>query len=773
MRKIPFALLNRAVDISEEFAKFENIYFHADRITRFDAETLTGWVHWGRYALKTRLAFNQYSVPFEPSRAWEFPPVYPEDLVLPLRLDFINPRTLRLRLSGKTQARPDPPLMLNSKPGVDRSWEKAEKPGGTIYRHECGSLHIHYDPLTIELKDRDGRLLTKTHTMQDYRCLINSDPTPLTLVRRVRDLKRNLAISFALTPDEKIFGCGESFTRLNKRGQKLVLWTKDAHGTQSDEMYKPVPFFISNRGYGMFVHTSVPITFDFGRSYDEETVIYTAEDFLDLFIFIGSPKEILSEYTRLTGRSPLPPLWSFGLWMSRITYQSETETREVGARLRKYRIPCDVIHLDTGWFDEEWRCNYEFSTSRFPRAEQMIDDLRREGLRISVWQLPYFTPKNPLYQEAIQAGYVVRDADGQLPTDDAILDFSNPQAVIWYQKLLEGLFAKGVAAIKVDFGESAPLHGIFHSGRSGLYEHNLYPLRYNKAVADLTRAVKGKSVIWARSAWAGSQRYPLHWGGDAENTDCSMAATLRAGLSFGLSGFSFWSHDIGGFVKSSPEELYRRWLPFGMLTSHSRCHGAPPTEPWEYSPEFLDDFRRSAELKYRLLPYVYAQAAQCSQTGYPMLRTLFFEYPEDQTAWLVEDEYLFGNSILVAPLMEAHTVKRAVYLPAGEQWIDYQTHKVYPGGQWHRITAGKIPIVMLVREGSMIPHIPLAQSTDWLDWGHLELVVFAARADTAIGLICLPNADELQTITLQKQERGFVVIAPDLPADWRIRLYDA
>jgi alpha-D-xyloside xylohydrolase len=319
---------------------------------------------------------------------------------------------------------------------------------------------------------------------------------------------------------------------------------------------------------------------------------------------------------------------------------------------------------------------------------------------------------------------VVRDAKGQAATEDAVLDFSNPEAVRWYQGLLAGLLKLGVGAIKVDFGESGPLEGLYASGRSGWHEHNLYPLRYNQAAADVTRKVTGDNVIWARSAWAGSQRYPLHWGGDAENTDGAMAASLRGGLSLGLCGFSFWSHDIGGFVMKSPEAIYRRWLPFGMLTSHSRCHGFPPKEPWHYGEEFTDAFRRAVELKYRLMPYVIAQATESAANGWPMLRTLFFEFPEDLTAWLVEDEYFFGRDILVAPLME-ETTGRQVYLPPGN-WIDYQTRRVYPGSRWQTIAAGSIPCILLVRDGAEIPHLPLAQSTAQMQWNRVENVLFKA-----------------------------------------------
>jgi alpha-D-xyloside xylohydrolase len=446
--------------------------------------------------------------------------------------------------------------------------------------------------------------------------------------------------------------------------------------------------------------------------------------------------------------------------MSRISYFSEEEVRQVAAKLRENRLPSDVIHLDTGWFEYDWRCDYKFSTSRFKDPAKMIADLKQQGLHISLWQLPYFVPKNRLFPEILEKGLYVKDGKGGLPFEDAVLDFSNPATVKWYQDNLAGLLKMGVGAIKADFGESAPLNGIYASGRSGFYEHNLYPLRYNKAVADITRQVNGENVIWARSAWAGSQRYPLHWGGDAAVMDVGMAATLRGGLSLGLSGFTFWSHDIGGFASAPREELYRRWMPFGMLTSHSRCHGLPPKEPWLIGAAFMDDFRRADELKYKLMPYVYAQARDSSERGLPMLRALFVEYPDDPGSWTVEDEYLFGSQILVAPLMESGGTGRNVYLPPG-QWIDYQTGKNYAGG-WHNIEAGAIPVVMLVREGAVIPHIKLAQSTMEMDWSKLDLVVFASNAQNAQGLVCLPSDNVLRKVAAARKNGAFALVGDPL-----------
>ena len=317
---------------------------------------------------------------------------------------------------------------------------------------------------------------------------------------------------------------------------------------------------------------------------------------------------------------------------------------------------------------------------------------------------------------------------------------SNPEAVKWYQSKLAALLKMGVGAIKVDFGEGAPVNGLYASGRTGLYEHNLYPLRYNKAVADITRETTGENIIWARSAWAGSQRYPLHWGGDAENTDSAMAAELRGGLSFGLSGFTYWSHDVGGFVDRAPRDLYRRWLAWGVLTSHTRAHGAPPREPWEYDEALTEDFRRALGLKYALMPYIIAQAKDSSARGFPMLRTLFFEYPEDPTSWTIDDEYMFGSNLLVAPLLESGEGRR-VYLPPGE-WIDYQTGMTYAGARWHQINAGQIPVVLLVKDHSVIPHVRVAQSTADIDWKNIELRVFSTdNSVTASGLFALPDGD--------------------------------
>jgi alpha-D-xyloside xylohydrolase len=766
----PSTLLNDPVDVSGDFRDLANTYYLADRVAEFDPATHAGKISYQRAQYFTRQAFDNMLAVLKPVAANEFPErEYAANPALPFSIEFVSPRTLRIRAASGPEFHPAAQsLMLAGPVAKDDSWKYSKVEGGHRYASQFGSVTLLENPFHIEIRDAQGRLLTKTDHALDNSTTY-TPIVPFSFVRRAADYSRSMNAAFTLSPGEKIFGCGESFTGLDKRGQRLVLWTDDPNGIQNQGMYKPIPFFMSSRGYGMFLHTSSPITCDFGNYFSGVNAMMVGDDELDLFVFLGSPKEVLDQYTTLTGKAPMPPLWSFGLWMSRCTYSSEAQVREVAAKLRQNRVPCDVIHLDTGWFETDWRCDYQFSTTRFSDPQKMITDLKNDGFHISLWQLPYFVPKNTLFSELVEKGMVVRDPKGNLTYEDAVLDFSNPATLEWYQGKLANLLKMGVGAIKVDFGEAAPNNGIFASGRTGFYEHNYYPLRYNKAVADITRKTTGENIIWARSAWAGSQRYPIHWGGDAENTDSGMAAELRGGLSFGLSGFTFWSHDVGGFVARASDDLYRRWLAFGVLSSHTRCHGTAPKEPWEYGQAFMDDFRRTDELKYQLMPYVYAQAMDSAQHGLPMVRALFVEYPDDPGSWLVEDEYLFGSGILVAPLLEENTVARNVYLPPGN-WIDYQTGVSYSGG-WRKIQAGRIPVVMLVRDGTVIPQIKPAQSTMQMDWSNLELVVFSTTEAAAKGLVCLPSDNSLRELSLAKQGGAFQLANDPLAGKvtWKIR----
>lgn len=739
-------LMNQPLDMSTDFRDLSNTLFFADHLESFDAKSGEGLVNWKRGHLMPRQAFNTNGAQPRKMRMLDFPfTAYENDPNLKFKIDFVTPRTVRIRmLTTPVEPKPAASIMLVKEPGRDGSWKVTETNDKIVYSSDYGTIQINKNPWRIVLKDKAGRILSQTAALSDADST-QVKYTPFCFVKRGSDNARRINPVFTLTADEMIFGCGESATGLNKAGQKVNLFVTDPQGPETDQMYKPIPFFMSNRGYGIFMHTSAPVTCDFGATYIGLNKMFMGDENLDLFVFFGEPKDILDEYTDLVGKPGMPPLWSFGTWMSRITYFSEKEGYDVAANIRKNKYPCDVIHFDTGWFDVDWQCDYKFSENRFQNPQQMLKDLRSQGFHVCLWQLPYFTPKNRYFSELIEKDMYVKNGNGELPYEDVVLDFSNPETVKWYQDKLAGLLNIGVSAIKVDFGEAAPLNGIYASGKSGWYEHNLYPVRYDMAVSEITKKLHNENIMWARAAWAGSQRYPLHWGGDAATTNTGLLGTLRAGLSFGLSGFSFWSHDMGGFVKATPEDLYCRWIPFGFLTSHTRAHGAPPTEPWLYDSKRVQDvFRKSAEMKYRLMPYVYAQAKECTEKGLPMLRALFVEFPDDPGAWKVDDEYLFGSQILVAPLLESGMTGRTVYLPEGK-WIDYQTEKVYEGG-WHQIEAGSLPIIMLVRDGSVLPHLKLAQSTVEMDWSKMNLKVYSADKKQAEGLVCLPADNRIQVV---------------------------
>lgn len=745
-------LMNQSLDMSADFHDMSNTLFFADHLDSFDAKSGEGMLNWKRGRLVPRQAFNTNCSQPQKLQMLDFPnTAYVNDPNLKFTIEFITPRTARIKvLTTIVEPKKSESVMLVKEPGKDNSWKVSESADKIVYSSSYGTIQINKNPWRIVLKDKSGRVLSQTATLSDADST-QVKYTPFSFIKRGTDNARRINPVFTLAANEMIFGCGESATGLNKVGQKLNLFVTDPQGPETDQMYKPIPFFMSSRGYGMFMHTSAPVTCDFGASYIGLNKLFMGDENLDLFIFFGEPKDILNEYTELVGKPGMPPLWSFGTWMSRITYFSEKEGYEVAANIRKNKYPCDVIHFDTGWFDVDWQCDYKFSKNRFPNPEKMLSDFKKDGFHVCLWQLPYFTPKNSYFQELIDKSMYVKNGNGELPYEDVVLDFSNPETVKWYQDKLAGLLKIGVSAIKVDFGEGAPLNGIYASGKSGWYEHNLYPLRYNKAVADITKDLHNENIMWARSAWAGSQRYPLHWGGDAATTNTGLLGTLREGLSFGLSGFSFWSHDMGGFVTSTPEDLYCRWLPFGFLTSHTRAHGAPPTEPWLYdSKRVQDTFRKSAEMKYQLMPYVYAQAKECTEKGLPMLRALFIEFPDDPGAWKIEDEYMFGSQIFVAPLMESGINERVVYLPKGK-WIDYHDGKVYNSG-WNTIKAGTLPIIMLVRDGSVLPHIKLAQSTSEMDWSKINLKVYCVEKKSAEGQLFLPSDSKTQSIKVNYEQ---------------------
>ncbi|MFP4266773.1 MAG: TIM-barrel domain-containing protein [Spirochaetaceae bacterium] len=519
-----------------------------------------------------------------------------------------------------------------------------------------------------------------------------------------------------LEHDEHLYGFGEKFGPLDKLGQEVLLWHTDSLSVSTAKSYKNIPFFMSTAGYGVYLNSSAKCRFLAGSYHYKAYQMICHEGEVDYFFIYGpSMKEVLPRYTDITGKTPMLPQWSFGCWMSKNTYRTQEELLSVARIMREKKIPCDVMHLDVGWFEHDWMCDYEFSAERFPDPKAMTEELEEMGYRLSVWQLPYFKRENKLYPEAQKRGLFARRPDGGVstPEADGVLDLSNREAVKWYQGKLKQLLDRGVSIIKVDFGESTEEEALYEggtrpeedAGKGSPYHggemHNLYPLLYNRAAFDVTKLETGEGIIWARSAWAGSQRYPLHWGGDSGSDFHGMYHSLRGGLSFGLSGFPFWSHDVGGYYGDTDTDVYVRWAQMGMFSSHMRMHGTSSREPWRFGKEAEDIFLLYARLRYRLLPYIWRQAEECARHSLPMLRAMLLEFPEDPTTWSLDDQYLFGDSLLVAPVLSRRSSRR-VYLPAGETWYDFWTDERFTGGQWVEKKTPLDTMPLYVRGGSII-----------------------------------------------------------------------
>ena len=527
--------------------------------------------------------------------------------------------------------------------------------------------------------------------------------------------------SLELETDEVVYGLGERFDSLIRNGRTVDFYNKDAVGTTSRRSYLNIPFYLSTKGYGLFLNSSAKTDWQIGTTDLSALQFAVLDSQIDYFVIGGkTPKDIIKGYCTLTGFAKLPPLWSFGLWMSRNSYVSWEVVDDVAKKVRENDIPCDVLHLDTAWFNRDWNCDLKFSQERFPNPKENIERYKKDGFKISLWQYNFIPPNddNENYHEAVKYGYLSKDKDGkpyQLPDScqgswvkDVTIDFSNPDACKWYGDKIKELIRLGAAAIKTDFGEGIAEDAIYQN-IVGKHFHNLYSLVCNRVIFNATKEVSDENIVWTRSGTAGSQRYPLHWGGDSQCTFEALAGTLRASLSLGLSGIPFFSHDIGGFLGTPTDELYVRWAQLGFFSSHSRCHGVGDNnyrEPWRFSKEACDIFRYYDKLRYSLMPYIYEQAEKCTQTGLPMTRALYFEYPEDRNVRHIDDEYLFGDSLLVAPVLKplSKTDIREIYLPKGT-WFDYFTkEKIESTGMWIRKKVDLKTMPIFVKEGTTLKY---------------------------------------------------------------------
>ena len=531
--------------------------------------------------------------------------------------------------------------------------------------------------------------------------------------------KERATLSFECKADECFAGTGERFTKMDLSGHTFFLKNQDGQGVNNRRTYKNIPFYLSSRMYGTFYHTCAHSKLSLAHVSTRSVEFLSDQAMIDAFIIAGDTvEEILRGYRDLTGYPSMPPLWSFGIWMSRMTYFSADEVDEICDRLRAEHYPCDVIHLDTGWFRTDWLCEWKFNEKRFPDPKGFIHSLKDKGFRVSLWQLPYVAEDAEQIDEARENDYIAPLTKQQASEGSnfsaldyaGTIDFTYPKATEWYKGLLKNLLDMGVVCIKTDFGENIHMDAKY-KGMSPELLNNLYALLYQKAAYEVTKEVTGDGIVWARAAWAGCQRYPLHWGGDSCSSWDGMAGSLKGGLHFGLSGFAFWSHDVPGFHTLPnfmnsivDDKVYMRWTQFGVFSSHMRYHGTNKREPWFY-PAIAPMVKKWWKLRYKLLPYIYEQSKKATHSGYAVLRALIFEHPADKMCWHIDDEYYFGDDFLVAPVMNSED-SRDVYLPEGE-WVNFFTGERIRGGQW--LKGVKVPLdemPVYVREGAVIPVYP-------------------------------------------------------------------
>lgn len=510
---------------------------------------------------------------------------------------------------------------------------------------------------------------------------------------------------------EQIYGLGERFTPFVKNGQVVDIWNEDG-GTSSEQAYKNVPFYLSSRGYGVFVNHPEKVSFEVGSESVSKTGFTVAGETLEYYIIGGATlKDVLDNYTKLTGRPALPPAWSFGLWLTTsftTDYDEATVTTFIDGMAER-RIPLHVFHFDCFWMKEYQWCDFEWDEAMFPDPEGMLQRLKARGLRICVWINSYIAQKSPLFHEGAEHGYLVKNKDGSIWQWDkwqagmGLVDFTNPAAVAWYQSKLKRLMDMGVDCFKTDFGERIPTDVVYFDGSDPVKMHNYYTQLYNKAVFDLLERERGttEAMLFARSATAGGQQYPVHWGGDCAANYDSMAESLRGGLSLGLSGFGFWSHDISGFEKTAPPDIYKRWVAFGLLSSHSRLHGNESYRvPWLFDEESVDVLRYFTELKSKLMPYLFARAVEAHVRGLPVMRAMVLEFPHDPTCHYLDRQYMLGDRLLVAPIFNTEGTAQ-YYVPEG-RWTSLLTGETLEGGRWVEEQHGYMTLPLLVRPNTLL-----------------------------------------------------------------------
>jgi alpha-D-xyloside xylohydrolase len=510
---------------------------------------------------------------------------------------------------------------------------------------------------------------------------------------------------------ETVYGLGERFTPFVKNGQAVEIWNEDG-GTSSEQAYKNIPFYITNGGYGVLVNNPGRVSFEIASEVVSATQFAVSGETIDYYLIAGDDlKGVMRNYTALCGRPALPPAWSFGLWLSTsftTNYDEDTVNGFIGGMAER-NIPLSVFHFDCFWMRPYQWVDFQWDKAQFPDPPAMLDRLKKKGLRICVWINPYIAQKSHLFDEGMEKGFLVKKANGDVWQWDrwqagmALVDFTNPEAAAWYAEKLKALLDMGVDCFKTDFGERIPLDVVWHNGADGEKMHNYYTHLYNKTVFDLLEKTRGKgdALVFARSATLGGQRFPVHWGGDCSASYESMAETLRGGLSLSLSGFGFWSHDISGFESTATADLFKRWVAFGLLSSHSRLHGNVSYRvPWNFDDEASDVLRFFTELKFKLMPYLYRAALESSVEGLPLMRAMVMEFPDDPSCAHADRQFMLGSELLAAPIF-SESGNVSYYLPEGK-WTNIISGNVVEGGRWQNEKHSYFSLPLLARPNSIL-----------------------------------------------------------------------
>ncbi len=634
-----------------------------------------------------------------------------------VQIDFLTDTLFRMRFAqGEGVPENQTPMLVGTFAGAEL-FEVEKQADRVTVRTAAIAAVFCLDPFRIEVFDLAGRMLCGIGGPEKNQ-FCQWDAVNTAICRTLDGQTAIAAECFDLRPNECIYGLGETFHGLNKVGQTLDLINKDGLGVTSPRTYKNIPFYISSHGYGAYFNHHTLMSFWVGSQSGADVQVALEDDFLDCFLMFGNIKQILTQYTDITGKGCMPPAWSFGFWQSKFTYHSAEETLDIARKLRENDVPCDVLHLDTDWFAKDWHCDLEFDPVDFPDPAAYFREMTDMGFHVSLWHMPYIREPSRLFSELAAVDGFVRNADGGIMEFEAcgegggrvgVIDFSNPRAVAIYRKYIRCLLELGASCMKTDFGEGVPINGKYCNGLDGVHNRNLYALLYNRTAFEVTEEVlgPGQGMVWARSAWAGCQRYPVHWGGDVAPNWHNMGPQLAGGLSFGLSGGQFWSHDTGGFLGETLDlELLVRWYQFGMFNSHSRTHGLGDREIYKLPKSAFELCRDSIRLRYRLLPYIIGQAYECIRDSLPMLRAMAVDFQEDPTCWNLSDQYMFGSGLLAAPLFNPENC-RLVYLPSGT-WTDWFTGETVQGGRW--IDMADIPLErfpLFIKEGAVIGMQPV------------------------------------------------------------------